>query len=291
MCGPRVNQEDLMRSYLVLALIMLSSCASYTHHLSKSDDFLVLLVDAPGFDTTNAQTLLKSMAKHPRTWNKDSSVGHAWIFIHGRSPEGCFYVEGGHSGELGICQPRYVEGVMCNFEEGDPNPISYLWCAQQDGFFQKGAGGHRPTFAIKINITNKQREAILEYIRADHYNYSHYSITANQCCTYAVQAAQIAGLSLEHEVSVEIPEQIKLGKSRCRLWEDPEYSQLCFSSPDRLEASMRRAVKEGYAEDALAWYLRYREKKRCLKCKIKFVWQTILRFPSRYSLAKLVGRF
>jgi hypothetical protein len=43
--------------------------------------------------------------------------------------------------------------------------------------------------------------------------------------------------------------------TKIRLWEDPCYSTLTFSTPDQLEKSLMEAVANGKGEYALDWYL------------------------------------
>jgi hypothetical protein len=39
-----------------------------------------------------------------------------------------------------------------------------------------------------------------------------------------------------------------------RLWQDPCYATMTFSTPDVIEKSLMRAVEEGRAQYALDWY-------------------------------------
>ena len=131
--------------------------------LSPSPYFLIVLVDARHLDYTDGRSLLRTLVKHPSDGSKNSDVGHAWIYLHGIVNDQNIGLEGGHSGELGIYQPRYFEGIMNYLEYGyanptsqqqscprhESNPVKYLWEIQQDGFFQKGSGGHCPTFCSK----------------------------------------------------------------------------------------------------------------------------------------------
>jgi len=42
-------------------------------------------------------------------------------------------LEFGHTGNLGRLMPRYQEGVTKRAQDGDPNPIGYLWQTMPDG--------------------------------------------------------------------------------------------------------------------------------------------------------------
>lgn len=192
--------------------------------------YIIFFVNARHLDTSSFPKFVQSLSKHP-------NVGHAWIHLHGDQ-----IIEGGHSGELGIYQPRYADGVMDHLEWGVKNPIRYLWCAQMDGFFQQGSGGHQPTFAAKVNLSKQQYEKIAAFIQS--YSFEEYSLTKNQCCTFLKQIGALIDLDLAVETTLKIDQWIYLDKKRYQLWEDPLYSKLVFASPDVLEISLKRLVKE-----------------------------------------------
>lgn len=277
----------MFRSFFVIVLVILNSCSYYpysqkylefyTHLLKRhpvhvpmeeSDYFLVILVDARHLDYTNNYSFLHTVAKHPNG-SKTGDVGHAWIYLQGWI-EGCsqrFILEGGHSGETGVLQPKYFDGIMNYNDWGyanptekqkmnpryEPNPIKYLWVTQRDGFFEQGPGIHAPTFAAKVNLSREQFHAILDFMYGE-YRYSQYALTGQQCSSFVVKIASLAGLSLESQVSMSIEDKIFFRGATVRFWEDPRYSQITFSSPDVIEKSLIQAVKEGRAEYALYWY-------------------------------------
>jgi hypothetical protein len=261
--------------------------------------YLILAIDARHLDYSNGKELLKTMVKHPSDGSKNSDVGHAWILLHGIVDGKCVVVEGGHSGELGRRQPKYFEGVMNYIDygysnpseeqkrcpRGEPNPIKHLWEAQKDGFFQEGSGGHKPTFAAKINLTKAQFESICTFIDPRHYDYSNYAITGNQCSSFAAYVAQLAGVELDFEVAIPIPQILSVNRRRYILWEDPQYSLITLSSPDILEKSLMEAVARGRAEYILPWYLKHRYPKKGFRRKTFELYRAIRYFPSRYKRA------
>lgn len=185
--------------------------------------WLTIFVDARGLDSTNSDRMIQTLAKHP-------DVGHAWLMLEGDG----FAFSGGHSGEISRCQPRYVEGVAALLEAGDPNPARYLWCERKDGFYEEGGGYHRPTYAVKFPITCQGYDAICAFIAG--YDFSRYSLTGSQCCTFVVEAARLGGINLC------CLETMKLSSV---LWSDPKYASITFGSPDHLQRSLKRSVKEG----------------------------------------------
>jgi len=200
---------------------------------AASPCFLVIHVDAPHLDYTSGQTLVHSLAKKGR-------FGHAWIYLQGYLDGELVYIEGGHSGELGTKRPTYFHGVMDAFERGESNPIAYLWTSPQDGFFQIGPGKHKATFSLKIEITQSEFLAMYSYIRPSNYSYAEYSLTGKQCCSFVAEVASFAGLQLEHRVTVPVEPRMRFRGTCMRLWEDPAYSTIMFSSVDRLEQSLKQ---------------------------------------------------
>ena len=213
--------------------------------------YLVILVDAKRFDYANFQTLCDSIAMQAQS---GSYVGHAWVMLVGERRGQKIVIEGGHSGELGIGQDRYLEGVVKLAVSGDPNPIRYLHESLDDGFFQPGSGGHEPTFAARIELNQAQFEEIFAALQPLRYNFDLYSLTQNQCITLVTKIACLAGLHLQGEVTLTVPQYCWVGGSRLRLWQDRRYQAVTFSSPDRLEASLVEAVYQGKAKAAFKWY-------------------------------------
>lgn len=236
--------------------------------ICESDYFLVLLVDARHLDYTDNYSFLNTVAKHPSDGSKNRDVGHAWIYLRGMHEGMPVCLEGGQSGERGVIQAKYFDGIMNYIDFGyanptpqqyccpryEPNPVKYLWECHRDGYFQWGPGNHKPTFAAKVDLTPEQFARIEDFIA--HYRYFEYAITGNQCSSFVAQVASLAGLDLECEVTMTIEPKIYYGGCEICLWSDPCYERLTISSPDILERSLMKAVREGTAENAMGWYLR-----------------------------------
>jgi hypothetical protein len=243
--------------------------------MREGEYFLLLLVDARKLDYSNTRAFLRTLVKHPSDGSKNGDVGHAWIYLKGKE----WVLEGGHTGEFGQLQPKYLDGVISRSLRGEANPAAYLWQTLYDGRFQRGSGGHKPTFALKVGLTEEQFEAIRTFIRR--YDFETYSLTKKQCVHFVMQVAQLAGLSLEAEMELSIAPQIRLGKRSYRMWSDPAFAQLQLASPDRLEESLVRAFKEGKGECALEWYLYHYPQPFKL-------WEAITLLPKRLSRVMLV---
>jgi hypothetical protein len=240
--------------------------------------YLVLLVAARRLDYSSGRQLLKTIACHPSDGGKNSDVGHAWIMLKGDQG----ILEGGHTGEFGRVQPRYFDGVAQLMENGDPNPVRYLWAVQKDGCFQRGSGGFFPTFAAKVNLTRNQYEEVRAYILSNCYPYQDYSLTGNQCAVFVSRVAGLVGLDLEHSLTICLEPCIQIQGEMIPLWQDSRYSRLTVSTPDILEKSLMDAVRRKRAENATAWYRKsYQRKSSLFDCV-----DLIKRFPYRYLRAK-----
>lgn len=179
------------------------------------------------------------MAKHPSDGSKNSDVGHAWVYIQ----DGDRYFEGGFSAETGRLQPTYLQGVGLLSERGDLNPARYLFATQKDGHLELGSGGHKPTYAAGIDITESQAEAIFSFI--DNYPYESYRLTGDNCATFAADIAALVGIHLEVREMVEIDPVVTFRGETTVIWTDPTYSRLFIATPDRLEQSLWEHVQSG----------------------------------------------
>ncbi len=267
--------------------------------IEKSDYFIVFLVTARHLDYDDSQAMFKTLVKHA-SGGKNADVGHSWFLLHGFADGKPITVEGGQSGELGIERPKYYDGVINYARYGyadpnpkqkkepreEPNPVRYLWADVNDGFFQEGSGGFRPTFAVKVDLTRRQFDKIYGFVQPRNYNYRYYSLVGQQCSSYLAKIAHLAGFPVEHQVTMEINPTLKMWGDEVVLWRDPEYSKITFSSPDRIERSLMKAVIDGRAEYALRWYKK--DGKRLRRTEItdrrerqRRFWESAVRYPYR----------
>jgi len=234
--------------------------------ITETDYYIIFLVTARHLEYWDTKELAKSLIRYS---GGKGDIGHSWVYLKGIKDGRTFILEGGQSWRLGKTQPGFFEGVKNYIQYGyanptkpqkrnpryEPNPIKYLWDELYGGFFQKGSGGFRPTFAAKFDLTKEKFDEILDYIDPKRYPFERFSLVGNQCSSFTARLASMAGLSLEHEVTVKSEPQIRVGKQQYRLWTDPRYSKITFSTPDVLERSLMEAVERGEAEYALGWYL------------------------------------
>lgn len=297
-----LNMNNL-RKILIFVFLVLTSAAQAWNPFApvqrckapEPDYFIVFLVDAPHLHYRDNNTLLKTIAKHPSNGSKNGDVGHAWIYMQGIQNGQRVFIEGGHSGELGIAQAKYFDGIMNYIEYGfsnptpqqkmcpryEPNPIKYLWEQQNDGFFQTGSGKHTPTYAAKIAITPEQFQRVMDFLQPDNYCYSNYALTDHQCSTFVSQVGDLLNFPIYSQMTINIDRYLTFGGETFCLWEDPRYAMLTFASPDVIECSLKLAVNEGRAQYAMPWYERTHAK--TLDDHMRDLEESVILFPGRFK--------
>ena len=297
-------------SCLILLLLLVGCCHipdsehyrnAYAHlegpiprheHVKEPEYYVVFLVAARHFDYQDTSTLLTTMVKKPTDGRKDGSVGHAWILLRGWEEGEEVVIEGGHSGELGVIQPKYAEGVMNLLHYGylsptpeerehprhEPNPIKYLWASQRDGHFEKKVT-HEPTFAAMVPVTEEQFKRVKAFIDPENYPYHDYAITRNQCSNFVAKVGALIDFPIEHQVTIPVDQTMCVMGHEVKLYEDERYREITLSVPDRVERSLIEKVREGEALYALEWYFKkYPERKQN---PIARQWEDLCRFPER----------
>ena len=237
------------------------------NHFTKSEYYIVFLVAARHLDYSDSRILFEAVSNIDNKMRR-SRVGHSWIYLRDIKDREIIIMEGGQSVGFGKLETGFVEGVVNLANYGyaeptaaekqhyryEPNPIKHLWDERNDGFYQQGSGLLAPTFAAKVDITQEQFEKVLAFMDPDKHSYKKFSLTGKQCSSFVAEAAELVGLKLEHVVTIDIPPEFELNGKRYRLWQNPKYSKLTFSTPDVLECSLIQLVMEGRAEYALDWY-------------------------------------
>jgi hypothetical protein len=202
---------------------------------------LYILNEAANWDYSDTTSLLSSIWKRP--W------GHSWLILE--SPRD--RLEFGHTGNLGQTKLRYHEGVFQRIRDGDPNPIAYLWQTMSDGRFQIGKPNRPPSFVWRMPITRRRYQLIYEYVMQR--KYDQFGLRSNNCTDMVVETAALAGINLIHRMRLTSPPETKFGGRTLRVWTDPQYRILEYSSPDVLDADLRQLAQLGIGSDATQWYL------------------------------------
>jgi len=202
---------------------------------------LYILTEALDWNFTDGSSLLFSIWQRP--W------GHVWIILESPGNR----LEFGHTGDFGRDKPRYHEGVMHLAREGDPNPIAYLWQTMSDGQLQTGKPKRPPTFVWKMPITRTRHQMIDIYVKQR--KYDQFGIRSDNCTDMVAEIATLAGIHLIHRMHLSLPSETKLSSRTMRVWTDPQYRILEFSTPEVLEVDLRQLAQIGIGSDATAWYL------------------------------------
>lgn len=203
--------------------------------------YLYILNESANWDYSDTTSLLTSIWKRP--W------GHSWLILE--SPRG--RLECGHTGDLGQRKLRYHAGVFQRIRDGDPNPIAYLWTTVSDGLFQIGMPKRPPTFVWRMPVTRRRYQLIYEYVM--HRKYDQFGVRTNNCTDMVIETAALAGINLIHRIRLTMPPVEKFWGRTLRVWTDPQYRILEYSTPDVLETDLRQLVLLGIGSDVTEWYL------------------------------------
>ena len=203
--------------------------------------FLYILTEAANWDFRDATSLLSSIWQRP--W------AHGWMILGSSRNR----LEFGHTGDFGLEKPRYHEGVMQRIRDGDRNPIAYLWQTMSDGQFEVGKPNRPPTFVWRMPITRRRYQLIYEHVMQR--KYDQFGVRANNCTDMVVETAELAGINLSHRIRLTLPPEGKFWGRTLRVWTDPQYRVLEFSTPEVLEADLRQLARVGIGSDATEWYL------------------------------------
>ena len=207
--------------------------------------YLYVLNESAGWDFSDAVSLVFAIWMRP--W------AHSWLMLESPGER----LEFGHTGDFGLAVPRYHEGVMQLGRSGDPNPVAYLWRTMSDGQLQIGKPNRPPTFVWRMPITRSRYKLIHEYMSQR--TYDQFGVRSNNCTDMATEAAKLAGINLIHRIRLTAPQDVKFLGRTLRVWTDPQYRIVEFSTPEVLEADLRQLSQLGIGSDVTEWYLALKE--------------------------------
>jgi hypothetical protein len=203
--------------------------------------YLYLLNESARWDYSSTKLLLFSIWQRP--W------GHSWLILE--SPQD--RLECGHTGDLGENTPRYHDSVFQHIQQGHPDPISYLWQTRSDGQFQIGKPNRPPTFVWRMPITHLKYQLIHDYVMGR--EYGQFGLRSNNCTDMAIATALLAGINLAHRIRLTGPPETKILGRKRRVWTNPQYRILDYSTPDVLETDLRQLTQLGIGSDVTELYL------------------------------------
>ena len=205
---------------------------------------LYFLTEAADWDFSEPRSLLLSIWRRP--W------AHAWIMLE--SPES--RLEFGHTGDFGLEKPRYHEGVLQRLRDGDPDPIGYLWQTMSDGQFQTGKPNRPPTFVWRMPVSGRRYQLMYEHVMQRRYD--QFGVRTNNCTDMVAEVAALAGINLIHRIRLTLPQDTKVWGRTRRVWTDPRFRILEFSTPEVLEVDLRHLAEIGIGSDVTEWYLAWK---------------------------------
>ena len=274
-CTPRLRDEYIQRYHYLGAVH--ASTRVRSQFDGRSDYFLVLLVDARHLDYSSPSNYFSTLGQG-LFFSQDPNTGHAWIVLSGTEDGKEWVFEGGHTGEFGLYAPRYFDEVVrLSYEEHHPNPAHYLFTPLPDGSIQYGSGGHRPTFAAALPLTEEGYHRIRRLLLKDGYDFSQWGIRGPNCIRFVLSCLAAADIELDCQETLVMPQSFLYRGEEIRLWSDPTFSTITVETPELLEKRLWQLTEEGRALVAMQWY-----KKLCERCRKGEVSTAILPdFPIR----------
>jgi hypothetical protein len=102
-------------------------------------------------------------------------------------------------------------------------------------------------------ITRPRHQLIYDYVVQR--KYDQFGVRTNNCTDMVVETAALAGINLIHRIRLTLPSETKVWGRTRRVWTDPQYRALEFSTPEVLEVDLRQLAEVGIGSDATEWYL------------------------------------
>ena len=84
--------------------------------------------------------------------------------------------------------------------------------------------------------------------------YEQFGVRTNNCTDMVAETAALAGVNLSHRIRLSLPPEMKVWGRTKRVWTDPQFRILEFSTPEVLELDLRQLAQMGIGSDATEWY-------------------------------------
>ncbi len=94
---------------------------------------------------------------------------------------------------------------------------------------------------------------IYEYVMKR--KYDQFGVRSNNCTDMVAETAALAGINLVHRIRLTLPPESKVWGRKRRVWTDPQYRILDYSTPEVLDADLRHLARLGIGSDVTKWYL------------------------------------
>ena len=105
-------------------------------------------------------------------------------------------------------------------------------------------------------ITQRRYQLIHEYVMQ--WKYDQIGVRTNNCTDMVTEAAALAGINLIHRIRLTLPPETDTWGQTLRVWTDPQYRILEYSTPDVLEVDLRHLARIGIGSDVTEWYLAWK---------------------------------
>ena len=108
-------------------------------------------------------------------------------------------------------------------------------------------------FVWRMPITRQRYHVIHDYVMQR--KYDQFGLRTNNCTDLVVEVAALAGINLIHRIRLTGPQEVKIWGRPRRVWTDPRYRILEYSTPEVLDADLRQLARLGIGSDVTEWYL------------------------------------
>lgn len=248
----------------------------------NADFFVLLLIDSRPISTVNFKTCLKGLQAAKSDYNL---FGHVWILLVDQRANK--YWECGYTGETSSSLPGYFDGLgqllqgqmspeMKRCGADLQNPVGYLFLKRNDGRLQWGNGGHTPTCALGIALSQSQKEKIIEQILNCTKN--EYSLQNDNCIHFALSLLRIADVRLRcFSKRLLIPKTITIDHHRVLLRRDSAFKTLALCTPQLLSSGLKRRYKLKEMKAALLWYMTHFKTfcNQSIDCRQRLPWREV----------------
>jgi hypothetical protein len=105
-------------------------------------------------------------------------------------------------------------------------------------------------------ITGRRYQQMYEHMMQR--TYDQFGVRTNNCTDMVVETAALAGINLNHRIRLTSPPEVKVWGRARRVWTDPRFRILEFSTPEVLEVDLRQLAQMGIGSDVTEWYLAWK---------------------------------
>ena len=212
---------------------------------------MTVCVSSKQLQYSNAEAFFDSLLKQ----GSAPTIGHAWIRLS-LLEEGIPIqtIEGGHSGEFGVLAPQYFTMLLMEAKKEEvTDPVRVLFQPMHDGVFERGDGGHIPTYALTIDIEEEAYLSLLSLmdVKKSEYPFSTWSMTEHNCVRFVLTCLGRIGIVLDATNVIQIPPVTFIGGQPVRMWSDARYATIEVPTPEKLESELKKLAASGIGVESV----------------------------------------